>query len=218
MRSRVFGALLVMLSVGLTASAQTSDQLQALKDSLSPDQQGSILQGVLGKGTGTAKQTDTKLKTPETVLPKPEETKDFIRRNEKTRDGRILRQFDEDPELRDEDTVMVEMVLLEDICGRIGAFPGGQNNIGNNAVNGLNGNNLTGGGNALSSLNTPNSGINGINGVNGVNGVNGMNGANGNQLYSGFDVTRCPKPTDTRKTDEEKDEAEKFRKRILRNN
>jgi polysaccharide export outer membrane protein len=221
MRSKVFGALLVMLSVGLTASAQTSDQLQALKDSLSPDQQGSILQGVLGKGDGTGKKTDQKLKSPETVLPKPEQTKDFIRRNEKTRDGRILRQFDEDPELRDDDTVMVEMIPLEDICSRIGALPGGQSNNGNNAGNGLNGTNLTSGVNALNGLNTPNSGVNGINGIagiNGVNGVNGVNGANGNQLYSGFDVTRCPKPTDMRKTDEEKDDAEKFRKRILSNN
>ena len=35
MRTRFLGALLVMLSVGLSASAQTSDPMQALKDTLS---------------------------------------------------------------------------------------------------------------------------------------------------------------------------------------
>ncbi len=236
MRSRFLGALLVMLSVGLTASAQTQDQLQALKDTLSPDSQSSILQGVLGKGDGSGKKTDSKLKTPETVSPNPEETKDFIRRNQKTRDGRILRQYDEDPELRTDDTVMVEMILLEDLCNRIGFAPGGQNYNGNNPNAGPGANNLSGGMNALGGLNAQNgglggvggvSGINGTNGISGigaiggiggVNGVNGTNGANGYQPYAGFDVTRCPKPTDKPKTDEEKDDAEKFRKRILNNN
>ena len=239
MRSRLLGALLVMLSVGLTASAQTQDQLQALKDTLSPDSQSSILQGVLGKGDGTGKKTDNKLKTPETVLPNTEESKDFIRRNQKTRDGRILRQYDEDPELRKDDTVTVEMIPLEDICNRIGTLPGGQNNTGNNLSNGALGNNLSGGLNALSGMDSTNSsiggisgisGVNGVNGVNGiggiggiggingVNGINGLNGTNGYQPYSGFDVTRCPKLTDTPKTDEEKKDEEKFRKRILSNN
>ena len=62
------------------------------------------------------------------------------------------------------------------------------------------------------------SGISGIGGIGGVNGVNGLNGLNGYQPYGGFDVTRCPKPTDMPKTDEEKEEEEKFRKHILSNN
>jgi polysaccharide export outer membrane protein len=101
-----------MLSMGLAASAQTptSDQLQALKD-LPPDQQNAILQGL--KGNGTGKTTDPKLKTPETVG-QPKELSD----TKKTRDGRILRQSDEDPELRVDDTVMIEMTSLGDICSR----------------------------------------------------------------------------------------------------
>ena len=113
MRTRFLGVLLLVLSMGLAASAQTPtpDQLQALKD-LSPDQQNAILQGI--KGNGTGKKTDPKLKTPETVLPSP----DLLDNARKTRDGRILRQSDEDPELRPDDSVMVEMISLEDLCGR----------------------------------------------------------------------------------------------------
>jgi len=107
MRSRVFGALLVMLSVGLSASAQNSDQLQALKDSLSPDAQSSILQEVLGKGGESGKKTDQKLKTPETVL-QSRELLDSTKRG-KTLDDRTLRRLLEDPELRPDDTVMIEM-------------------------------------------------------------------------------------------------------------
>src|SRR5580658_1151442 len=89
MRSRFLWALLLVFSVGLTASAQNSatDQIQALKDSLSPDQQDSILQGVLGKGNQNGKKTDQKLKTPDTVLPKGDEKN----KKKETFDGRILR-------------------------------------------------------------------------------------------------------------------------------
>src|SRR5580658_9069600 len=109
MRSRLFWAFLVMFSAGLTASAQTtSDPLQALKDTLTGgDQQGSILQGVLGNGNGTGKKTDKKLESPETILPPANE--DLTEKNIKTRDGRILRQLNEDPELRADDTLMIEM-------------------------------------------------------------------------------------------------------------
>src|SRR5208282_5916957 len=127
MRTRFFGGLLLVLSMALSASAQTptADQLQALKDSLSPDQQSSILQGVLGKGNGTGKKTDQKLQTPETIRPSP----DLLDNVRKTRDGRILRQFDEDPELRADDSVVVEMTSLDDMCNR--SRNGAQNFNGN---------------------------------------------------------------------------------------
>src|ERR1700688_4069287 len=113
MRTRLLGAVLLVLSMGLAASAQTptADQLQALKD-LSPDQQNAILQGI--KGNGTGKKTDPRLKTPETVL----QSTDLSDNAKKTRDGRILRQSDEDPELRADDTVVIEMTSLDDICNR----------------------------------------------------------------------------------------------------
>jgi hypothetical protein len=130
----LLGLLLLCFSFGLTASAQTSDQIQSLKDSLSSDQQDSLLQGVLGnKGNGTNTKSDKKLQTPETVKPRSEEMKDFTKPQEKTRDGRILRQFDEDPELRPDDTVMIEMTPVEDICNRYGLGPNSPNNA--NVVN-----------------------------------------------------------------------------------
>ena len=51
-------------------------------------------------------------------MPTPERSKDITRPRIKTRDGRILRQFDEDPELRADDTVMIEMTPVDDICNR----------------------------------------------------------------------------------------------------
>ncbi len=129
MRSRLLGALLAMLSVGLTASAQTSDTLQALKDSLSPDVQSSILQEVLGKGGGSGKKTDQKLKTPETVL-QPSELLDMTKKG-KTLDGRTLRRLLEDPELRPDDTVMIEMTPVAEICKRNGLGVETRNNLNN---------------------------------------------------------------------------------------
>src|SRR5271154_4206301 len=137
MRTRLLGVLLLVLSMGLAASAQTptAEQLQALKD-LSPDQQNAILQGI--KGNGTGKKTDPRLKTPETVQP----SLDQLDNTRKTRDGRILRQSDEDPELRADDSVMVEMTPVEDICSR---YPNGVQSYIDNTNNGANGNNKANG-------------------------------------------------------------------------
>ncbi len=119
MRFRSLG-LLFALSIPLAASSQnqTSDTLQTLKNSLSPDQQGSILQEVLGKGTSGGKKTDQKLDTPETVRRKNGEQSDLFDKEkyQKTLDGRTLRQFDEDPELRANDTVLIELISLDDLC------------------------------------------------------------------------------------------------------
>src|ERR1700728_1686785 len=110
MRSRFLGAFFALATVGLSASAQTPtpDQLQALKETLSPDQQQSILQGVLGRaGDGTTTRPDANLKSPESVQSKPDEL-EYNRRRGKTRDGHYLRQPEEDPELRAEDSVIIE--------------------------------------------------------------------------------------------------------------
>ncbi len=236
MRSRSLGALLVLLSVGLTASAQNQgddDTIQALKDSMSQDQQGSVLQGILGKGNGTNKKTDQKLNTPETVQPKTNQSTDLFEkgRRDKTRDGRILRQLGEDPELRADDSVLIEMTSVEDMCSRYVGGTGGQN--ANNPNNPNNGTSTSAGGssaNALSALSgssgisgiqTGVSGVNGVSGLSGVagaNGVNGINGPNANLANVPFDYNRCPLPTDKPKTDQEKEDSDKFRKRILSNN
>jgi polysaccharide biosynthesis/export protein len=225
MRSKSLRALLVFLSISLTASvhSQSDDPIQAIKDSLSQGQQGSILQDVLGKGNGTGKKTDQKLQTPETVDSKTDRAKDLLDKNnrEKTRDGRILRQINEDPELRANDSVLIEMTPIEDICTRYGnglngPFPGN----GNNPNGGSNANGGNGGANPLSNLSALNgaSAIPGISGISGIGGINGNNNANGNNANNTFDFTRCPMPTETPKTDLQKEESEKFRKRVLSNN
>jgi polysaccharide biosynthesis/export protein len=229
MRSRSLCALLVLLSVGLSASvqSQTQDELQALKDSLTQDSQGSVLQNVLGKNDGTGKKADQKLNTPETVQSKAKQQMDLLdnANRGKTRDGRILRQANEDPELRADDTVLIEMTSVEDICSRYenGTGPLNTNN-GANPNGGANGTNGTNGGitgvtgangagvaSALSSLNA-------IGGAGSIPGVGGNNGANANAANTVYDLTRCPLATDIPKTDDEKEDSQKFQKRILRNN
>src|SRR5258706_1552851 len=176
MRTRSLGALVVALSIGLAGStqSQTSDTLQNLKNSLSPDQQSSILQEVLGGkgGSGTGKKTDPKLDTPETVRRKNGTQTDFFDKEkyQKTPDGRILRQSDEDPELRPNDTVLIEMISSDDLCNN------NPNQFGNQNANGPNGNAGTNGAGGINGIN----GINGIGGINGITGVPGVNVAGGN--------------------------------------
>jgi polysaccharide biosynthesis/export protein len=208
MRSRFLAAFFALAAVGLSASAQqSSDPLQALKETLSPDQQQSILQGLLGKGAGDGTtKPDAGLKTPEPVQPKPDEL-EYNRRRGKTRDGHYLRQSDEDVELRADDSVMIEMTPLEDLCERLsvsGANSNGNSQSNGTAAGGSAGNPPTDVQSALSSL--------------GGNLNAGAAGANANgpaAMSSLFDVTRCSRAEDVLKTEEEKTD---FRKRILSSN
>ena len=243
----ILGASLLMLAAALTASAQDSqDPLQAIKDSLgggNGQDNGGLLQDVLGNGNqnGT-KKTDKKLENPETVAPPMNQ--DITERNIKTRDGRILRQFNEDPELRPDDPVMIDMRTVDDICERANLGPnalqtGEQNR--NNPQNLPNGANQTQNplNTALSSLGTgggttaagATAGLGGLNGVTGAGTVPGLTGINGiggiagynqsgnnNNNNNWFDLSRCPLPTDKPKTDDEKADEEKFEKRILAGN
>jgi polysaccharide biosynthesis/export protein len=218
MRSKGLCVSLLLMSIGLTASvhSQTQDPIQALKDSLSQDQQGSILQNVLGKGDGTGKKTDPKLNTPDTVQSRNKQTLDLLDKTnkEKTRDGRILRQLNEDPELRADDTVLIELTSIDDICTR---STGGTNVNGNGSGStvGANGNGGTGASSTLSGL----SALAGAGaGVGNIPGVTGTNGINVSQPNNAYDLARCPLPTDLPKTDAQKETSEKFQKRILRNN
>ena len=222
-RSRFLGAIALLLTIGLapTAKTQTSDTLQALKDSLSPDQQSSILNNVLGKGDTSGKKTDKKLETPDTMLDsqKTNEAKQPIRRIKKveTYDGRILRQMDEDPELRAYDTVIIDLTPIElagpDIYGNQNnpnGFNGGANANGVNGQGGLNG---TGGNAGATGLNS----IAGALGANGIPNANG--GANGNPNGNGANVPRESNlPEQKPKTEDEKKKIEEFRKRILAGN
>ena len=191
--------------------------MQALKNSLSPDQQSSILQDVLGK-SGTGKKTDPKLDTPETVRRKNADQSDLLDKEKKTRDGRMLRQYDEDPELRADDTVLIELISLDELCNGYLNPNGDQSNNpngtgGRNGVNGANGPNGAALPNALTGL----GGLNGAAGNLGAPGSNGIRGVNGFVPNTEFSNTRCH-PTDKPKTDLEKEKTEKFRKRVLDNN
>src|SRR5579859_5226091 len=221
MRTRFIWPLLLLLTLGLSASAQNSpsEQIQALKDSLPQDQQEAILQELTGKGSTTGtKKTDQKLKTPETVLQKGNETTETVKKKE-TFDGRILRQASEDPELRADDTVMIELTPLDDMCR--GIFPPGAFNPNTNGLNTL----------------TPGAAANGLTGIPGLDQSSGLNGGatgvqttptiplitNQNAIPTAvpsivFDYNRCRRPEEKTKTDEEKKEAEKFRSRILTSN
>jgi polysaccharide export outer membrane protein len=218
MQSRSLRALLIFLSLSLTAlvHSQTEDPIQALKDSLSQGQQGSILQDVL-KGTGTGKKTDQKLSTPETVQQKRDQTTDLLEKanKEKTRDDRILRQNNEDPELRADDTVLIDITSTDDICTRFGLGLIGPNS--GNSTGGANGSNPSSNASALNSAINGASGIAGVSGIAGINGINGNNNA-GNNANISYDFTRCPLATETPKTDEQKKELEKFQKQIVSNN
>jgi polysaccharide export outer membrane protein len=210
---RLLGAGLVFLSIGVSSSvrSQSTDTIQALKDSLSPDQQNSILQNLLGKGNGTGTKTDKKLNTPESVQPSSDQSNkdllDKLRKN-KTMDGRILRQFDEDPELRADDTILIEMRSLYEECY-------GQNNVlvSNNGV--------IGGNNGAASNGIPSStGVSGFNDIPGIAGVSGILGGNPNYSAAARAnnyVVHCP-PKDKPPTDQEKEKSERFQRRILSNN
>ncbi len=228
MRIRLLLALVVVFSATLTASAQTTnDPLQSLKDTLGGDQQGNILQNVLGNGTQNGKKTDKKLETPETVQPRTDQ-KDITEKDIKTRDGRTLRQVNEDPELRTDDSVMIEIRSVDDICDRYNLAPNtlqnGASNQNNPPSGGAPGSNVANGLSALSAAANAAGGpaINGLSAMSGTTGIGGLPGQNGNNPNNAnnnwFDFSRCPLPTDKPKTDEEKDDAAKFQKRVLAGN
>src|SRR5882757_5322538 len=220
MLNRFLSAFLVLLLTGLAATAQipTSDQLNALKN-MPKDQQDALIQSVLGTGKsdGTGSKTDSKLSTPETVRPKSDLSKDELDKLNKRKsiDDRILRQSDEDPELRADDTILIDLTPIDRYRDRNTNFLNDPNASGNDS--GTNGN-----------------GINGVVGANDVNGVNGIvgsaandgsvNGTKNNRNSRGRnnndygrvkpDTKLATKP----KTEEEKEKIEEKRQLILKNN
>jgi polysaccharide export outer membrane protein len=211
MQIKSLGSALVLSLIGALAAAQTPDQLNALKN-LPQDQQNSLIQGVLGKSDGTGKKTDQKLNMPDTVQPKNGESTDLQDRlPKKTSDGRMLRLPNEDPELRADDSVLIDLTPLDIARTSAGANA--------NPINGI------------SEVN----GINGINGVNGINGINGNNSNNNGSNNSNNNSTGINGPDNTNKisasadfgriqsdrkpkSEEEMKRLEEFRDRILKNN
>ncbi|HEY3658126.1 MAG TPA: SLBB domain-containing protein [Steroidobacteraceae bacterium] len=217
MLNRFLSALLVLLLTGLAATAQTptSDQLNALKN-MPKDQQDALIQSVLGigKSDGTGSKTDSKLSTPESVRPKSDLSKDELDKlnKRKSSDDRILRQSDEDPELRAEDTILIDLTPIDRYRERNTNFLNDPNASGNDSG-------------------TNSNGINGVIGANDVNGVDGsaandgsVNGTKNNRNSRGRnnndygrvkpDTKLATKP----KTEEEKEKIEEKRQLILKNN
>ena len=106
----------IFLVMGTIAGAQTpsQDPLGALKN-LTPEQQQSLIQSVLGNGDGATKKSDSKLNSPETVEKRDDRLggQDNQTKRGKTIDGRMLRQSDEDPELRAGDSVLIDLTPVE---------------------------------------------------------------------------------------------------------
>ena len=229
MRNRILGVFAVMFATALTVSAQTTtDPVQALKDTLGGGQQGGVLQDILGQGQNNDKKTDKKLETPQSVTPLPNQ-KDITERDIKTRDGRTLRQFNEDPELRPDDSVTIEVRALDDVCVRYNLGPEALQNAANDQNNPPGGPIAAqgGSGNPLSVLSAAagaaGAGANTLTGLSGANAIGGIAGTNQNipnttASANWFDLTRCPLATDKLKTDDEKSEERRFEQRILDGN
>jgi protein involved in polysaccharide export with SLBB domain len=205
--SYIAAALLLLLMVlPATAQTPTADQLNALKN-LSQDQQNDVLQGVLDKGDGTGKKVDPTLSMPETVRPKSE-TDDLYGKypRDKTRDGRRLRLPNEDPELRADDTVLIDLRIIDR------SKKEQRRDYGQESLNGANG-----------TANPP-SALTGVSGTNAVPGTNGNppNGASATGERRSEEELResygRDRPDEKPMTDDEKKKAEEFQERILRNN
>ena len=236
MRNKILGVFAVILSAALSASAQTTtDPVQALKDTLGVDQQGGALQDILGQGQNNDKKVDKKLESPQSVMPTPNQ-KDIIEKDIKTRDGRTLRQFNEDPELRPDDSVMIELRPVDDVCVRYNLGPEALQNLANNQSNPPAGPLSSQGGSALNPYSALNaaagaanaagvSGANPLAGLGGTNGIGGIGAPGPNQTIPNttastnwFDLTRCPLTTAKLKTEDEKSDEQKFVQRILDGN
>src|SRR6202047_5211606 len=116
MLNKSLTSFLVVLLTSLAAAAQTptADQLNALK-SMPKDQQDALIQSVLGKSDGTGTKTDSKLSTPETVQPKTDQSNELLNKFKKgkTLDDRTLRQPNENPELRPDDTILIDLTPID---------------------------------------------------------------------------------------------------------
>jgi polysaccharide export outer membrane protein len=137
---------IVLLLIGMVAGAQTPtpEQLNVFKN-LPQDQQDALMQSVLGKGDGTNKKSDSQLNAPETVEKKNDRTGQSERETnrDKTMDGRTLRRTDEDPELRADDSVLIDLTPVElDKDGNLivhGSASGTSGSAPPNAVAGISG-------------------------------------------------------------------------------
>ncbi len=207
--------MLLFLSLGFGASAQTptSDQLNQLKN-LPSDEQQQLMQGLLGTKTDSSgKKVDQKLQTPQTVQPKSAQDGEYgPYQKDKTRDGRQLRLPDEDPELRPDDTVLIDLTPVDAVVRQSAA------DAQNDAMFGNNRNAAGAAGPAGPNNNVPNA--NGVLSNNYNNAIgNGANGPGGRddfgRIRSQYDIDKLQ---EIPKTDEEKERSDQKRLLILKGN
>jgi protein involved in polysaccharide export with SLBB domain len=214
MQFKSIGLALVLLVTGTIAGAQTStsssDPMSALKN-LSGDQQDSLLQSVLGKTDGTGRKVDPRLAEPDSQLKNSQMTdrqgKPFVR---KTADGRILRIQDEDPELRADDTILIDLTPLE--------FNHKDNGANNANGGGSAGANAAGSAAAAAAVSAIPGAADAVNAATGAGAVPGAPGTGINkQANVPIDFGRIQSERKI-STDEEVKKTEDFRDRLLKNN
>jgi protein involved in polysaccharide export with SLBB domain len=217
MRSRILSTFVLLLSLGIGASAQTptSDQLNQLKN-LTPEEQQQLMQGLGGgKTDSSGTRVDKKLSTPQTVQPKIDENGEYEQgRRDKTRDGRSLRLQDEDPELRADDTVLIDLTPVDSVLRQ--NLPDDSNGASNSNNGGYGANNRN------NDSSTANPTINGL-ASNGAGNDNAFgNGANRSgrlddfgRVQSNYDLSKL---LASPKSDEEQERADRMRELVLKGN
>ena len=209
MKNRSIAAFLGLTLLGLVATAQTltQDQINSLKN-LPQDQQDSLLQSVTGgSGRGNSGvKSDPKLSTPQSVRPKNEQTPDQngLYPKDKSSDGHPLRMADEDPELRADDTVLIDLTPLYVPIRRKNSNDSSLNeDAGNNASSGVNDTEVD----AMANQN----------GVDANGRPTGGANANGTRRPGNYDYGRIKEEIKPR-TDEDKERSQKMRRLILSSN
>ena len=203
--ARSLSAAIFLILIGAFAGAQspTQDPLSLLKN-LTQEQQDALMQSVLGgKSDGTSRKSDSQLNAPETVEKKNDRTGRVDRETkpDKTIDGRTLRNSNEDPELRADDSVLIDLTPVEIALKDSNAITPAGSGAGTTGTTGVSG--ATG---------TPPAGASNANSA-----LSGINDANNKKSRESSDFGRLQ--IDQRpKTEEETTLSAKARDRILKGN
>ncbi len=167
---------------------------------------------------------------PQTVQPKNGDRTGFeqVPKERKTPDGHVLRQSNEDLQLRADDSVLIELVPLYDLRTGVpcnyqtnnnnnGYNENGDRNASNCNNNNNNNNNATSGNNGTRGLTNSGVDLNALASGN-ANGSPSLTGNNNQRNNQNNQPISRKQLYGKAKTEEERDKLEKFRKRILSNN
>ena len=101
----------VLCGIAYAQSSGVTQQQMDVYKNLPKDQQDAILQGTLGTGGSAQQKNERAVPMPDTIRSRKEVQVDQYGRliEQKTRDGRNLRLMGEDPELRADDSILIEL-------------------------------------------------------------------------------------------------------------